>query len=342
MITPDERAAMRALADAAFPGPWTVIEDHVRVHGVGTNPDEKEASVFEDRRVGTADARFIAAARTAVPRLLDALDTAEAEVARLRRQHEMDLAMHEAYRPEVVAEVAVCLDDDTDWEVVAAWCGGTIHNVQNPSGEYTSYVTIPGVGEAWNGSWIVQRHDLSFDVRAEVAGPSEESVARLAARPAPVPDDSDALALLDEMNHEGRIEYADYSALHDAITAARPAPVWDEDTVTEAVASALADHRPDLDETAVFTGECDCGWRTPGPAWAASEEEHRPHVASAVLAVVREHLPVRPDRETVARTLYGRMRATTPGGAQMPEWDSESRQAVPWLGDADAVLALWG
>lgn len=127
-ITPDERAAMRALADAATEGPWEAGEHyHVQAEDrcrclpdygplVGINPDGKYGRMHVHRRAearwdegvtarddnvgGRAvivetseyglmtpeDRAFIAAARTAVPRLLDALDTAEAEVARLREE----------------------------------------------------------------------------------------------------------------------------------------------------------------------------------------------------------------------------------------------------------------
>jgi hypothetical protein len=112
----------------------------------------------------------------------DVVTRSEAE-RMVAEQRETDLAMHEAYRPEVVAEVAVHLSEDTDWEAVAAWCGGTIRTGSStPSGEYESTIDIPGVGTTWQGAWIVQRHDLSFAIRAEVAGPSEESVMALAAQ----------------------------------------------------------------------------------------------------------------------------------------------------------------
>lgn len=110
----------------------------------------------------------------------DMVTRAEAE-RMVAEQSEMDLAMHKAYRPEVVAEVAVHLSEETDWDAVAKWCGGTIRTGQEPSGEYVSDMHIPGVGTAWQGAWIVQRHDRTFAIRAEVEGPSAESVAALAA-----------------------------------------------------------------------------------------------------------------------------------------------------------------
>lgn len=96
-----------------------------------------------------------------------------------------DLAMHHAFRPEVVAEVAVAVDDECSWEAIAAWCGGTIKSGPDgtDSGEWVSWIVIPGVNEvAGHGTWIVQRHDLAFDVRISVEGPSERSVAQVEAR----------------------------------------------------------------------------------------------------------------------------------------------------------------
>ena len=135
------------------------------------------------------DAAFASAAD--VPALID-------EVKRLREKIDVDRAMHEAFRPEVVAEVAVLVSDEMDWQAVADWCGGTIGSAQEPSGEYTSSITIPGVGDAYQGMWIVQRHDLTFAIRATLEGPSAESVARLTARPAPAWDEEAIRAARDE------------------------------------------------------------------------------------------------------------------------------------------------
>ena len=121
--------------------------------------------------------------------IADRAEKAEAEVAKLREKIDVDRAMHEAFRPEVVAEVAVLVCDEMDWQPVADWCGGTIGSTQDPSGEYTSSLTIPGVGSAGEGQWIVQRHDGTFAIRATLEGPSAESVARLTARPAPTWDE---------------------------------------------------------------------------------------------------------------------------------------------------------
>lgn len=78
MTVQPTRNQLRALADAATPGPWEA--DH---------SEEDNSSIKERGREwwdGLAfagrpdDAEFIAAARTAVPQLLDQLDQAEAEL----------------------------------------------------------------------------------------------------------------------------------------------------------------------------------------------------------------------------------------------------------------------
>ena len=79
-FTPDERAAMRSIADAATPWPW----DYYRPHHASGYHEITRGQETLACQVSGGDAEFIAAARAAVPRLLDALDTAEAEVARLR------------------------------------------------------------------------------------------------------------------------------------------------------------------------------------------------------------------------------------------------------------------
>lgn len=106
---------------------------------------------------------------------------AEAKSQAAQEQREVDLAMHHAYRPEVVAEVAVYLGDESDWEGIATWCAGTINSAPDgtPSGEYVSWIDIPDVGKAFDRTWIVQRHDRSFALRTEVEGPSEQSVETL-------------------------------------------------------------------------------------------------------------------------------------------------------------------
>lgn len=87
--TPAERAEWRKLADEATPAPWAIpVANVFRViapDSPHTNPKQGLSPPYPWRVIadmgdpdGTAsDAAFIAAARSALPRLLDALDEAE-------------------------------------------------------------------------------------------------------------------------------------------------------------------------------------------------------------------------------------------------------------------------
>ena len=104
---------------------------------------------------------------------------------------------------------------------------------------------------------------------------------------------------------------------------ARPAPAWDEEVVVEAVATALhGDGCPeDPDE---------------GESCACSDYLREARIA---VAVVREHLPVKPGREDMVEAMLGsdiitddlRAEASAPG----------STQREPFLCFADAILDLW-
>lgn len=74
MTVQPTRDQLRALADAATEGPWELIGGGEYVTGVSilVAPD--------DGGVTSADAAFIAAARNALPQLLDQLDQQEAEL----------------------------------------------------------------------------------------------------------------------------------------------------------------------------------------------------------------------------------------------------------------------
>lgn len=89
----------------------------------------------------------------------------------LTADRDFHLEMHQAFRPEAVAEVAVHLSEEADWEAIAAWCGGSLGSTQDPSGEYAGYIDIPGVGCAGESCWITLAHDGTFRIRAEVAAP---------------------------------------------------------------------------------------------------------------------------------------------------------------------------
>jgi len=88
-------------------------------------------------------------------------------------QREIDLAMHRAYRPEVVAEVAVHLGSHEDWDEIVRWCGGRIETNQDPSGEYVSCLVLPNGEAGSEQSWLVLTHDGEFHIRAEVQAPAQ-------------------------------------------------------------------------------------------------------------------------------------------------------------------------
>lgn len=79
-LTPSDRAALRALAEKAIDAPWSVKpkDPSMVLDGNGF----WVADCGEDH----ASARFIAAARTAIPALLDALDASEKERAAMAEQ----------------------------------------------------------------------------------------------------------------------------------------------------------------------------------------------------------------------------------------------------------------
>lgn len=80
------RDQLRALANAATPGPWEFdLDGDIQGRRKGCSPDPEM-----DPIVGTLerdeDNEFIAAARTAVPRLLNALDAAEKRIRDLSQE----------------------------------------------------------------------------------------------------------------------------------------------------------------------------------------------------------------------------------------------------------------
>ena len=89
MTVQPTRDQLRALADAATPGPWEQVNDHRESRVIATGGEHwlwiaDTGSV--DSPQAQNDAEFIAAARTAVPQLLDQLDQAEHRIARLEAQ----------------------------------------------------------------------------------------------------------------------------------------------------------------------------------------------------------------------------------------------------------------
>lgn len=83
-ITPEWIAEMRKVCEAATPGPWNA-SDYASVLAF------TDAEVCQ--RANDNDMAFIAAARTALPAALDALEAAQKEIARLTA--ERDAAVHD-------------------------------------------------------------------------------------------------------------------------------------------------------------------------------------------------------------------------------------------------------
>lgn len=107
------------------------------------------------------------------------IDTLRRQVIDLSDQLQMQAAYHKAYRPEVVAEIAVQLSEEADWQQIAAWCGGRLRHSSDPSGEWSAYIDIPadrsatGRAEcACQGMWITLGHDGKFRCRAEIDQPT--------------------------------------------------------------------------------------------------------------------------------------------------------------------------
>lgn len=90
-MTKQERDELRRLCEAATPGPWNV-KRLVDNHGVPYSTlcevwafvDPNVCSLWANRGTNLSDANFIAAAREAIPRLLDVIDEAHAEIDRLQ------------------------------------------------------------------------------------------------------------------------------------------------------------------------------------------------------------------------------------------------------------------
>lgn len=117
---------------------------------------------------------------------------------------------------------------------------------------------------------------------------------------------------------------------------ARPAPAWDEEAAAEAITATLAAHDL-IPQGAIIDGDSCIGCRC-GEAFLARGEATS-HVAAAALAAAREHLPVKPDRETVIAALAGLTRE---------QWDRDPgadlmREALRarFGAQADAMLDLW-
>ena len=90
-MTPEERAEARRLVDAATPGPW--YTGPIGVDGPNGSMVADCDTQSETRVTLAADIAFIAASRTLIPQLLDALEAAERERERERERDEARLSL---------------------------------------------------------------------------------------------------------------------------------------------------------------------------------------------------------------------------------------------------------
>ena len=108
---------------------------------------------------------------------------------------------------------------------------------------------------------------------------------------------------------------------------AHPAPTWDEEAATEALARALFQR--------MYPGSA--AWDNL-PVDEFGKEVWR-ESAKGLLAVVREHLPVKPSREALIEAMLGSDIITDDLRAEASAQGSTQRE--PFLCFADAVLDLW-
>ena len=193
-----------------------------------------------------------------VLRLLDALDTAEAEVARLRAAHtHCDQEVYaETWNAGYENAMAQGLADDPvladDWLV-----------------EHDERVRRAAEAERDEARAASARvHEAAARVVADEAAESDLTITRQRGR----------LRAREEQVRRLRAEVTRLHALV-ADLRATTAPAWDEDAVAEAV-------RRDLEAAGILP------WTNGGA-----------RIVRTALAVVREHLPVKPSREDVVRAL---------------------------------------
>lgn len=125
--TPENRAALGALADGATEGPWECWDswkphytrDILMVHRIG--PDAGggvEVTQNADLRLNRADAELICAAREAVPQLLTEIERLQSEVA----AHEAEVVLHDY---EIKAGRG-CAQADEHWKARAGAAEATL------------------------------------------------------------------------------------------------------------------------------------------------------------------------------------------------------------------------
>lgn len=301
-ITPDERAAMRETI-ATLDASWEADDP--------TRPLVTEHATLT----------LLAHVASAVPRLLDALDTAEREATLLREDvAEVRAALAEAQtkilrqrgrlassRAKVkrqAAEVTRLLAERTAVHADDATCASCTH-------EYVADMEK----RAEDAEAEIERLNAAFESVKACARESARAAETWEAQAHKALDRRDrAEAEVERLRAEIRRDLAE-------VTPPAPAPVWDEDTV-RAVASILRDY-----PSGYAADRCPCGW-----VYTGLDGDLDQHTALHVLAVVREHLPVRPNRETTERALL-----SASGDWDMSPLDRSRMVAA----QTHSVLDLW-
>ena len=78
-MTKDDLKAARKICEKVTPGPWDEVDD-----GICAGRDSQSLIIAWPHDVESHDSQFIAAARTLLPKALDALEEASREIARWR------------------------------------------------------------------------------------------------------------------------------------------------------------------------------------------------------------------------------------------------------------------
>lgn len=122
MLTPEERAEIRARADAATGGLWVVVYDGTERSVETTESGRFVCHLNSNMLRYSDDADFIAAARTDVPRLLDALEAAERRATEyLEEAHMMSVRCDRHTEEQADVEDRLTAERDAARRWSAAW-----------------------------------------------------------------------------------------------------------------------------------------------------------------------------------------------------------------------------
>lgn len=104
-MTPEQLAALKALADAATPGPWEEVAESGEWWITGPDIYNDAVMTTNASEISQADADFICAAREAVPALLAEVERLRADNADLRAALSALTADMERLRVSIVANI---------------------------------------------------------------------------------------------------------------------------------------------------------------------------------------------------------------------------------------------